>query len=76
MTARRIGKYTFVRSGREVLYRILDVETKYKARNLDDVPVWRGGDGLAAHMQGQLQLQGEGVGSSNVAPVGAAFAAA
>jgi ATP:ADP antiporter, AAA family len=48
MIARRVGEYAFVRPGREMLFSHVDNETKYKAKNLIDVPVYRGGDALVA----------------------------
>ena len=41
---RRAGEYAFVRPGREMLWSPLDKETKYKAKNTVDVPVYRGAD--------------------------------
>ena len=49
--ARRFGEYAFVRPGREMLFSPLDPETKYKAKNLIDVPIYRGADALAAQIQ-------------------------
>lgn len=46
--SRRVGEYAFVRPGREMLYSPLATETKYKAKNFIDVPVYRGGDALVA----------------------------
>lgn len=48
IVARRVGEYSFVRPGREMLFSPLGTETKYKAKNLIDVPVYRGGDALVA----------------------------
>ncbi len=58
MILRRVGEYAFVRPGREMLYSVVDTETKYKAKSFNDVPVYRGGDALAAQLQGLLQHQG------------------
>ena len=41
---RRVGEYAFVRPAREMLFSRLDNETKYKAKNVIDVPVYRGAD--------------------------------
>jgi AAA family ATP:ADP antiporter len=46
--ARRAGEYAFVRPGREMLWSPLDKETKYKAKNTIDVPVYRGADAVIA----------------------------
>lgn len=58
MIVRRVGEYAFVRPGREMLYSVVDTETKYKAKSFNDVPVYRGGDAAAAMLQGFLQHQG------------------
>src|SRR4030095_15018233 len=41
---RRSGEYAFVRPGREMLWTPMGKETKYKAKNFVDVPVYRGAD--------------------------------
>jgi AAA family ATP:ADP antiporter len=45
---RRWGEYAFIRPGREMLFSRLDTETKYKAKNFIDVPVYRAADFLGA----------------------------
>jgi AAA family ATP:ADP antiporter len=50
MILRRFGQYAFIRPGREMLFTGFDTETKYKAKNLIDVPVYRGADALSAEM--------------------------
>jgi ATP:ADP antiporter, AAA family len=69
---RRAGEYAFVRPGREMLFSRLDTETKYKAKNLIDVAVYRGADLLS----GQLKtgLDGAGFSPAAVATLGAAIA--
>jgi AAA family ATP:ADP antiporter len=47
---RRVGEYALVRPGREMLYSPLPAETKYKAKNFVDVPVYRGGDWLTGKL--------------------------
>jgi len=49
---RRVGQYAFVRPGREMLFSRVDTESKYKAKNFIDVPVYRGGDALVAQTTG------------------------
>ncbi|MGH7507250.1 MAG: MFS transporter, partial [Longimicrobiales bacterium] len=49
-------------------------ETKYKAKNTIDVPVYRGGDALTGQVD--KMLMGGGVAASSVALLGAAVAAA
>jgi AAA family ATP:ADP antiporter len=48
LVARRWGEYAFVRPGREMLWSRFDPETKYKAKNVIDVPVYRAADYLGA----------------------------
>ena len=45
---RRWGEYAFIRPGREMLFSKLDTETKYKAKNFIDVPVYRAADYVGA----------------------------
>ncbi len=70
---RRACEYAFIRPGREMLYSPLDKETKYKAKNVNDVPVYRGADALAAQVNSALGAAG--VGAAVVAMLGAAAAA-
>ena len=72
--ARRAGEYAFIRPGREMLFSRVDTETKYKAKNLIDVPIYRGGDALSAQVKGALE--GGGLPAAGVALLGAALAAA
>ncbi len=71
--ARRAGEYAFIRPGREMLFSRVDTETKYKAKNLIDVPVYRGGDALSAQVK--AALEGGGLSPSGVALLGAGLAA-
>jgi ATP:ADP antiporter, AAA family len=68
IVARRFGEYAFVRPGREMLFSPLDRETKYKAKNLIDVPVYRGADALAAQIQ--QAVEGAGFGPQTIALLG------
>jgi len=72
--ARRVGEYAFIRPGREMLFSLVDTETKYKAKNLIDVPVYRGGDALSAQVKGALEAGG--LSNVGVALLGAVLAAA
>jgi len=74
VVVRRFGEYAFARPGREMLWSKLDKETKYKAKNTVDVPVYRGTDALVA--QADKGLAALGVGPVAVAALGAAVAAA
>ncbi len=58
LVVRRWGEYAFIRPGREMLFSRLDTEAKYKAKNLVDVPVYRGADVLVAQLQGALRAGG------------------
>jgi AAA family ATP:ADP antiporter len=55
---RRAGEYAFVRPGREMLFSRLDTETKYKAKNLIDVVVYRGADVLTGQVNTALDRAG------------------
>jgi len=72
MVLRRWGEYAFIRPGREMLFSRLDTESKYKAKNLIDVPVYRGADMLVAQLQNALRSGG--LSSAGVAMLGAAAA--
>jgi AAA family ATP:ADP antiporter len=72
--ARRVGEYAFIRPGREMLFSLVDTETKYKAKNLIDVPVYRGGDALSAQVK--TALEAGGLSTVGVAVLGAGLAAA
>lgn len=71
---RRWGEYAFIRPGREMLFSRLDTETKYKAKNFIDVPVYRAADYVGA----QAKTAIDAVTSSPTASVamGAVLAAA
>ena len=55
---RRACEYAFVRPGREMLWSPLDTETKYKAKNAIDVPVYRGADAMAAQVSNGIAAAG------------------
>lgn len=60
---RRALEYAFVRPGREMLWSPLDKETKYKAKNTVDVPVYRGMDALSAQVNNWVASAGFGAGA-------------
>ena len=60
MIVRRIGEYAFVRPGREMLFAPLDAESKYKAKNVIDTLVYRGGDALSGWAKSLLDSLGHG----------------
>lgn len=70
---RRVGEYAFVRPGREILFSRVDKETKYKAKNVVDVPVYRASDAITAQVS--TALEGGSLGTSAVALIGAVVAA-
>jgi ATP:ADP antiporter, AAA family len=69
---RRVGEYAFVRPGREILFSRVDNETKYKAKNVIDVPVYRASDAITAQVS--TALEGGALGTSAVALIGAIVA--
>ena len=71
---RRAGEYALTRPGREILFTSVDTETKYKAKNLIDVVVYRGGDALSAWVR--KGLKASGLSFSAIALVGAGIALA
>ncbi|HVG72392.1 MAG TPA: MFS transporter [Vicinamibacterales bacterium] len=72
IVTRRFGQFAFVRPGREMLWSALDKETKYKAKNFVDVPVYRAADALFAQLDKVIHAVG---GAQAVAIVGAVAAA-
>jgi AAA family ATP:ADP antiporter len=57
-----------------MLFSRVDTETKYKAKNAIDVPVYRGGDALIAQVDSALS--GAGMSAPTLALIGAGAAAA
>lgn len=66
---RRWGEYAMVRPGREMLFSGFDAETKYKAKNFIDVPVYRAADYVGGQAKTALDVIGSG-------PIGASLVAA
>jgi AAA family ATP:ADP antiporter len=58
---RRAGEYALTRPARELLYTVVDRETKYKAKNALDTLVYRGGDALAGWLFAGLKALGAGL---------------
>jgi AAA family ATP:ADP antiporter len=71
---RRAGNYAITRPGREMLFTAVDRETRFKAKPVIDIVVYRGGDMLNAWAFTGL-TQGLGLGLAAVAGVGAVIAA-
>jgi AAA family ATP:ADP antiporter len=60
---RRAGDYAITRPSREMLYVVLAREEKYKAKNLVDTAVYRGGDAVSAWAYAGLRAMGLGLGA-------------
>jgi AAA family ATP:ADP antiporter len=73
IVTRRFGEFAFVRPGREMLWSALDNETKYKAKNFVDVPVYRAADAVVAQLD--KGLRAGGFGPQSIAIIGAMAAA-
>jgi AAA family ATP:ADP antiporter len=71
---RRAGNYAITRPGREMLFTAVDRETRFKAKPVIDIVVYRGGDMLNAWAFTALTT-GLGLGLGAVAVVGAGIAA-
>ena len=72
--ARRAGNYAITRPGREMLFTAVDRETRFKAKPVIDIVLYRGGDMLTAWAF-TLLTAGLGLGLGAVAAVGAVIAA-
>jgi ATP:ADP antiporter, AAA family len=57
----RISQYGVARPAREVLFTVVDQQSKYKAKNVIDTVVYRFGDLTAAWMQAGLRMGGFGL---------------
>jgi AAA family ATP:ADP antiporter len=62
---RRAGNYAIMRPAREMLYVVLGKEEKYKAKNVIDTVVYRGGDAVSAW--GYSGLKGTGLDLASIA---------
>ncbi len=60
MVLRRWGEYAFIRPGREMLFSKVDKESKYKAKNVCDVAVYRIADAGFAQLKKVLDVIGMG----------------
>jgi AAA family ATP:ADP antiporter len=74
MVLRRVGEYALVKPGRDMLFTTVDAETKYKAKNVVDTFVYRGGDAISAWVSKAVGALG--MGAALVMIVGAVLAAA
>jgi len=71
---RRAGNYAITRPGREMLFTLVDSETRYKAKPVIDTVVYRGGDVATAWFYTTI-VSAFSLGLTGVALVGAAIAA-
>ncbi len=71
---RRAGNYALSRPAREMLFTAVDRETRFKAKPVIDIVIYRGGDMLNAWAFTAL-TQGLGLGLAAVAVIGAGIAA-
>jgi AAA family ATP:ADP antiporter len=71
---RRAGNYAITRPGREMLFTVVDRETRFKAKPVIDIVVYRGGDMVTAWGFTALTA-GLGLGLGAVAAIGAGIAA-
>ena len=62
---RRAGNYAIMRPAREMLYVVLSREEKYKAKNLIDTVIYRGGDAASSWVY--AAMRGLGLGLSTIA---------
>jgi len=55
---RRAGNYAIMRPAREMLYVVVDRESKYKAKNFIDTAVYRGGDAVSSWVYAGMKAMG------------------
>jgi len=72
--ARRAGNYAITRPAREMLFTAVDRETRFKAKPVIDIVVYRGGDALSSIAFAGL-TEGVGLGLAAMAAIGAGIAA-
>ena len=72
--ARRAGNYAITKPGREMLFTLVDSETRYKAKPVVDIVIYRGGDMVTAWFYGLLTAT-FGLGLAGVATIAAGIAA-
>ena len=72
--ARRAGNYAITRPAREMLFTAVDRETRFKAKPVIDIVVYRGGDAVSSIAFAGL-TDGVGLGLAAMAGIGAGIAA-
>jgi AAA family ATP:ADP antiporter len=58
---RRVTQYAIARPSREICFTVLDQDTRYKAKNVIDITVYRLGDVSASMLQALLRALGSGL---------------
>jgi AAA family ATP:ADP antiporter len=71
---RRAGNYAITRPAREMLFTAVDRETRFKAKPVIDIVVYRGGDAVSSIAFAGL-TDGVGLGLGAMAAIGAGIAA-
>ncbi|MDG1461965.1 MAG: Npt1/Npt2 family nucleotide transporter, partial [Gammaproteobacteria bacterium] len=71
---RRAGNYAITRPAREMLFTAVDRETRFKAKPVIDIVVYRGGDALSGMAFAGL-TEGVGLGLAAMAAIGSGIAA-
>src|SRR5210317_1259914 len=71
---RRAGNYAITRPGREMLFTAVDADTRFKAKPVIDIVVYRGGDVITAWVYTALTTTA-GLGLAGIAAVSAIIAA-
>ena len=71
---RRAGNYAITKPGREMLFTLVDSETRYKAKPVVDIVIYRGGDMVTAWFYSLLTVT-MGFGLAGVAVIAAGIAA-
>jgi AAA family ATP:ADP antiporter len=71
---RRVGNYAITRPSREMLFTLVDRETRFKAKPVIDIVLYRGGDMLTAWMF-TLLAQSLGLGLAGIAVIISGIAA-
>ena len=71
--ARRAGNYAVTRPGREMLFTAVDTETRFKAKPVIDIVVYRGGDVITAWLYTALTAT-LGLGLAGIAAIAAVVA--
>ncbi|MCI0504986.1 MAG: MFS transporter [Gammaproteobacteria bacterium] len=69
---RRAGNYAIMRPAREMLYVVIDRESKYKAKNFIDTAVYRGGDAVSSWVYAGMKSMG--LSAANIALIAAPVA--